>query len=133
MLCQLFGLGTGYVDGPASQGASNYSGDTIPEDLYEQAAKDFVSFVRANRRLPSEVFLGSQTLSLPDFAATAAAHTLEPGPIHVRRGHLDSEKYVSADPAGSFHWVIHPDGFSAPHLLELARLQTWTLKPARLR
>jgi hypothetical protein len=29
--------------------------------------------------------------------------------------------------------LIHPDGFSAPELLELGRPQGWTLKPARLR
>jgi hypothetical protein len=32
-----------------------------------------------------------------------------------------------------FSWPIHPAGFSAPELLELGRLQAWTLKPARLR
>ena len=45
----------------------------------------------------------------------------------------EMEKYVAADPVKTFNWAIHPEGFSAPGLLELARLQTWTLKPARLR
>ena len=27
-------------------------------------------------------------------------------------------------------WVIHKENFRAPKLLELARLQAWTLKPA---
>jgi hypothetical protein len=43
------------------------------------------------------------------------------------------EKYVTTDARRSFEWLIHPDGFSAPELLELARLQAWTLKPARLK
>jgi hypothetical protein len=43
------------------------------------------------------------------------------------------EKYVSKDALRSFSWPIHPEGFSAPELLELARLQAWTLKPARLK
>ena len=43
------------------------------------------------------------------------------------------EKYVSTDARGSFQWPIHPEGFSAPELLELARLQAWTLKPAKLK
>ncbi len=133
VLCQLFGLGTAYVDGPSARGSSTYAAEVIPDDLYQQASKDFVSFVRTNHRLPAQVYFGSQTLALPDFAATAAAYVLTPGPIHVQHGTLECEKYVSSDPSGSFSWVIHPDGFSAPNLLELARLQTWTLKPARLR
>jgi hypothetical protein len=32
----------------------------------------------------------------------------------------------------SFNWAIQPEGFSAPELLELARLQERTLKPASL-
>ena len=43
------------------------------------------------------------------------------------------ENYFSTDPKGAFSWAIHPEGFSAPELLELGRLQGWTLKPARLR
>jgi hypothetical protein len=51
----------------------------------------------------------------------------------VRHGVLKFEQYVSNDASNSFKWPIHPEGFSAPELLELARLQEWTLKPARLR
>jgi hypothetical protein len=43
------------------------------------------------------------------------------------------ERYVAIDAGKAFSWAIHPEGFSAPNLLELARLQAWTLKPARLR
>jgi hypothetical protein len=43
------------------------------------------------------------------------------------------QKYISTDDSGSFSWPIHPEGFRAPELLELGRLQAWTLKPARLR
>lgn len=60
-------------------------------------------------------------------------HILSPGPITVVRGNLEFEKYVSNDPIGAFKWPIHPVGFSAPELLELAKLEAWTLKPARLR
>jgi hypothetical protein len=27
-------------------------------------------------------------------------------------------------------WIIHKEGFRAPKILEVARLQAWTLKPA---
>jgi hypothetical protein len=29
-------------------------------------------------------------------------------------------------------WIIFPDGFHAPQLMALAKLQPWTLKPALL-
>jgi hypothetical protein len=29
-------------------------------------------------------------------------------------------------------WIICPEGVHAPQLMELARLQAWTLKPAML-
>ena len=51
----------------------------------------------------------------------------------IHRAKLEFENYFSTDPKGSFSWPIHPEGFSAPELLDLGRLQGWTLKPARLR
>ena len=38
---------------------------------------------------------------------------------------------VAQDTPGLFGgWVIHKEGFRAPKVLEVARLQAWTLKPA---
>jgi hypothetical protein len=47
-----------------------------------------------------------------------------------RSGTVAFEQYFSTDPTGSFKWPIHPEGFAPAELLELARLQGWTLKPA---
>jgi hypothetical protein len=121
------------VDGPTQRGVSTYAGDIIARPSFERAKQDAISFIAANRRLPNEVFFGSQTLSLPDFAATLAGERLAHEPIHVLRGNLEIERYFATDPSEPFKWPIHPEGFSAPELLELARLQGWTLKPARLR
>jgi len=63
--------------------------------------------------------------ALADDGASAA--------VGVRKGNPEMEKHVSTDGKGTFNWPIHPEGFSAPQLLELARLQAWTLKPARLK
>ncbi|MGH9614364.1 MAG: hypothetical protein ACRD4P_14920 [Bryobacteraceae bacterium] len=133
ILLQLLGLPPQYVDGPTHRGVTTYNDATIPNYVFERAANDVKSFIAANHRLPSEVFLGARTLSLADFAATLAAHMLSPGQVRVAHGKLDFEQYVSTDPVGSFKWPIHPAGFSAPELLDMARLQAWTLKPARLR
>jgi hypothetical protein len=133
LLLDLLGIAPQIVDGPASRGTTTYASDTIPEWLFEEVKRDAVAFITANHRLPSELFVGSETLSLPDFVATAAGQALSPSPVRVVRGKIEFEKYVSTDATGAFTWPIHPKGFSAPELLELARLQSWTLKPARLR
>ncbi len=99
---------------------------------FERAKIDVAGFIRANRRLPAEVWIGSEKLSLADFAATLAADD-GTNAVPVRKGNLEMEKYVATDARRSFDWPIHPEGFSAPELLELARLQAWTLKPARLK
>ncbi len=79
------------------------------------------------------MFIGGETLSLPDFAATASGETNSDRPVQIFRGNVEFEKYFSMDATAAFKWPIHPKDFSAPELLELARLQGWTLKPARFK
>jgi hypothetical protein len=133
ILLELLELPAQYVDGPTQLGVTNYTEKTIPDFLFESALNDVKSFIKTNHRLPSEVFVGSRTLSLADFAATVSGHLLSPGPIRIKTGKLDFQKYFSTDARASFAWPIHPEGFAPEELLSLARLQGWTLKPARLR
>jgi hypothetical protein len=40
-------------------------------------------------------------------------------------------RHIAADTPQLFgDWIIHKEGFRAPKILEQARLQAWTLKPA---
>lgn len=133
LLLAVLGLPPQVVDGPTARGATTYTSATIPGWLFERSKKDAISFITAHRRLPSQVFIGAATLSLADFAATAAGQVLSPGPVVVEHGKIGFEKYISTDPKGAFSWPIHPKGFAAPELLDLARLQAWTLKPARFK
>ena len=129
----LLGMDPQVVDGPATRVASTLHGDTIPRAAFERAKADTISFIRSNQRLPAEVWIGSEKLSIGDFAATLAAYDGTSANAGVHRANLEFENYFSTDPKGSFNWPIHPEGFSAPELLDLGRLQGWTLKPARLR
>jgi hypothetical protein len=133
VLLQMLNLPYTYVDGPTFRGQTNYEDATIPEALFKLSIDDVKAFIEMHHRLPSQVFVGSRTLSLGDFAATLAKHVLEPGPVTLVHGKLTFEQYFSTDAAGSFKWPIHPPGFAPKELLELGRLQGWTLKPARLR
>jgi hypothetical protein len=133
MLEVLLGLEPAAVEGPVARGESTYRAATIARPAFDRAKADIVGTIRVNRRLPADVWIGSEKLSLADFAATLAADDGASAAVAVRKGNLEMEKYVSTDAKGTFNWPIHPEGFSAPQLLELARLQAWTLKPARLK
>lgn len=133
MLQVLLGMHPQVVEGPSTRRESTYKSSEIPRAAFERAKADAASFIRTNKRLPSEVWIGSQWLSITDFAATLAGDERSLRAVPVRKGNPEMEKYIATDPVNTFSWPIHPEGFSAPGLLELARLQTWTLKPARLR
>lgn len=133
MLLALLGMEPALVEGPASRRETSYRRKEISRPAFERAKKDAASFIRTNSRLPAEVWIGSEKLSIPDFAATLAGDDQTSPVVAVRKGNPEMENVISRDPTRSFNWAIHPEGFSAPELLELARLQAWTLKPARLR
>ncbi len=133
MLLILLGMEPQVVDGPASRLTTTLRGASIARPAFDRAKADAVSFIAANQRLPAAVWIGSERLSLGDFAATLAVDDGSSAEIAVRRANLELEKYITTDPQHSYDWPIHPEGFRAPELLELARLQAWTLKPARLR
>ena len=85
------------------------------------------------------MWIGSESLSPADYLATLA-YTVErlvatgrvPSDVVRREGRFTADRYVAEDSVQLWGWVIFPDGFHAPHLMELARLQAWTLKPAIL-
>jgi len=119
------------VDGPAGAGRATYSQTFIPAASFRRAVADAADYVRNFNRLPNEVFVGAESLSLADFTATLAGGTAADGNVPVAHGSIEFNGYFATDPLKSFSWVIHSDGFDGSPLLELAQLQGWTLKPAR--
>ena len=108
---------------------------------FRDAVKDLGDFVRTNKRLPSRVFVGSEALPPADFLCGLASvwgfysqQGRLPTTEGVLLGHaveLLPAQHVAEDTPGLFGgWIIHKEGFRAPHLMNLARLQAWTLKPA---
>lgn len=132
VLLALLGFQPRHVDGPAARVESTVEATSLPRDLFNRGKEDAVSYIERHQRLPSHVWFGSERLSIGDFAATLAGD--EGGPtVAVRKGVLAFERHIAADAREAFRWPIHPEGFTAPELLELGRLQGWTLKPARLK
>jgi len=133
MLLALLDVKAQTVDGPTAQGSTTYSKGMIPAPAFQVAVKDAAEFVRRFHRLPNQVFIGAESLSLADFAATLAGSASGGAEVKVARGRIGFDSYFSTDGKRSFNWVIHPEGFDGGPLLDLGRLQGWTLKPARLK
>ena len=116
-------------------GSSLDLGTPLPSAALLEGAADALQFIEVHERLPDCVWLGSEHLSPADFLVTAgellraAAGGSIPESIPLRAGTVELERHIGDHPWG---WVVFPAGFEAPGILELARLQTWTLKPALL-
>ena len=50
--------------------------------------------------------------------------------VEVLRGSLASQRHINTNENWGGKWIVFPEDFKAPHLIETARLQAWTLKPA---
>ena len=121
------------VEGPAERGITTVKAP-VPRWLFAQATAEAAGEIRTHRRLPSRIWVGPDTLSLAGFAATLAHDDGASPHVTPRTGDLtELERYVHADPRRVYNWAIHPETFEGRRLLDLARLQSWTLKPARLR
>ncbi|MDX2180319.1 MAG: hypothetical protein SFV18_12065 [Bryobacteraceae bacterium] len=127
LLAAALGL-PGETMAPTAKRESTYHGTALSPAQLETAAAQARRVIRETRALPVEVWIDSETLSIGDFAATFAH-----GDGRVHRGALAFEKYIATDACRNFNWVIHPEGFCAPELYELARVEAWTIKPAKLK
>jgi len=106
---------------------------------FAQAVRETSDFCRTTGRIPDEIWIGSESLSPADYLATlaqAVERVIATGTVPVtvdrQEGHFTADRYVAEDSPALWGWVIFPEGFHAPHIMELARLQAWTLKPAVL-
>lgn len=126
------------IFGPASAPEPREAGDA-PWSQLARTAKDVQSFLDANHQIPSTIWLGSARVSPESYLAalaTVAASLIKegkpPGMVSFPPARLATSRFISEDKPSLWNWVIFPEGFHAPNLMALARLQAWTLKPAVL-
>ncbi len=115
---------------PSSGGARSAS---FTWSAFAQAIRDTADYCRTHRRMPDEVWVGAESLSPADYLATLAGVILSdsmPADVIRREGRFTADSYVAEDSPDLWGWIIFPEGFHAPRIMELARLQAWTLKPA---
>lgn len=130
------------LDGPAHEfqpGAGSVRPATVRWEAFAAATRDTAEFCRTQRRVPAAIWMGSNNLSPQDYLATlgAALETTlgkapHPAQVTLKTGRFTATRYIAEDSPRLWGWVIFPEGFHAPQLMALARLQAWTLKPAVL-
>ena len=106
---------------------------------FAAAVRDTAGYCRTHQRIPDEVWVGAESISPADFLAMLAGALAQvittgqtPAQVERRSGPYTADRYVAEDSPKLWGWIIFPEGFQAPQLMELARLQAWTLKPAML-
>ena len=123
--------------GPVRRSLSDEGISKVPFLLLLQGVKEAKAYLDHYGRLPSEFWLGAVKLCPADFCASIAKAFLEIvrgreiTEVEIVHGDVLCEEFAKEEYAESaWQWDCFPKGFSAPWLLELTKLQTWSLKPA---
>jgi hypothetical protein len=129
--------GTPY--GPATPTPPLEAAVTADWSQFTRTAADVADYLKKHGRVPPTVWLGSTGVPPESYLAALARVVSEladgrppPKEVEVRPAKLAAGKYVADDGPELWSWVIFPKGVRAPAMMELARRQAWTIKPAIL-
>jgi hypothetical protein len=108
---------------------------------FRDATADVLDYLQKNRRIPSRIYIGADEAAPERFMTGMAFvfryfrdHGMLPvtgnisliGDVEILPAH-----HIARDTPELFGgWIIHREGFRAPKVMAVARLQAWTLKPA---
>ncbi len=123
--------------GPTSLAPEMKSSVSTDLNQFARTAADAADYISKRGRLPATIWLGSEPVT-PEAYLEALARLVKlkiadeplPETIKLNQNVLMAAKYVSDDRPELWRWVIFPEGFHAPELMELAKRQAWTIKPA---
>ncbi len=127
--------------GPVSPTYGVSAGDSGPVSWsqFSRTAVDVQSFLDRNRAVPNVIWFGSRAVSpesylvaLASVAEKVAQNNAPSESVGIAPAQLAAGRWVAEDTPSIWDWPIFPSGFHSGHLMELARLQAWTLKPALL-
>lgn len=110
----------------------------VPWNQFSRTVVDVEGFLEKNDQIPSVIWLGSRPVPPESYLVALAQVTTRllvraepPEIVTLSPAHLAAAHYVADDSPQLWGWVIFPPGFHAPKMMGLAKLQAWTLKPAR--
>jgi len=111
----------------------------VDRSQFLRTVADVENHLRTTCRIPSAVWLGSRPVppesylrALASVAALQLAGKPVPEKVVLKPARLAAGKHVALDSPNLWGWTVFPLGFRAPGMMELARRQAWTLKPALL-
>jgi hypothetical protein len=136
-----FPLSTKGLLGPDSPPVPSTALIHLTWPAFRDAAKDVLDFIRIEQRVPARVFVGADPVAPAGFLVALARvyeHRRQNGKFPIEEGvDLGSNievlpaQHVAKDTPELFGgWIIHKEGFRAPKIQDVARLQAWSLKPA---
>lgn len=127
------------VNGPSLPPPSLTEAFEVPWPQFARSLDDLHAFLESHRQVPNAVWVGSRPVTPEAFLAAmakvaGAAGSLgaHPETVKIEPASLVTEAYVARDSAEVWSWPIFPAGFHSEHLMELAKRQAWTLKPAKI-
>jgi len=128
--------GTPY--GPASAPVSLMTKAQVPWDQFARTVSDVQDELEKTGQIPNAIWLGSQAVP-PESYLVGLAQAVQiltqkgesPDSVNFGPAQLAAAQYVADDSPELWNWVIFPRGFDAPKMMSLAKLQAWTMKPAR--
>lgn len=129
--------GTPY--GPSLPSAKLSAQIEVPWYNFSRAVLDVSDALTKAAQVPDPVWIGSIPVA-PESFLVALAHVATtlvesgkpPASVTVGPASLAAARHVAQDSPKLWNWLIYHPGFDGAHVLDLARLQTWTLKPAIL-
>lgn len=125
--------------GPDAPPPALASNAVISWPAFRDATFDVRNYLETEGRIPPRVFVGPDSFPPAAFLRGLAFvfdhweknHAFPSEVVLSPAPELLPARHVAKDTPGFFGgWIIHRAGFRAPKILEVARLQTWTLKPA---
>lgn len=127
------------VSDPAKGDGKDAAAPEVPWSQFARTVLDVEGFLDKNSQIPSAVWFGSRPVPPESYLVALAQVTTRlvvraepPENVSLAPAHLAAAQYVATDSPQLWGWVIFPPGFRAPKMMRLAKLQAWTLKPARL-
>ncbi|HEY2342361.1 MAG TPA: hypothetical protein VGH90_04990 [Chthoniobacteraceae bacterium] len=133
-----FPITTSSLLGPISEPPASRADPHLDWPAFRDSVIDVADFLDKQHRIPDRIFIGAESVPPADYlVALASAYqayrkTGKIEGVDLGKGvSIAAERYIAKDTPQLFGgWVIHRTGFRGPRLMEFARLQAWTLKPA---
>jgi hypothetical protein len=125
--------------GPATPVTAMKESLTTDWSQFTRTAGDVADYLRRQGRIPPSVWLGSIAVPPEAYLNALAKVTLDlldkkpaPETVELKPARLAAAAHVADDGPNLWGWVIFPRGFRASAMMDLAKRQAWTLKPAVL-